>query len=138
MSLTYEALSEGDALPEVERAPTRAMVEVGLGGDPTAAPRQFWDEEYALGIGLPGTIVPGNVQFVVLEQYLNRWLDGAGSVRKLQLSLRRPNQVGVPMLLGGNVVRLYEDGQRGLADVEFHIDTPEGERAVRASATVEF
>ena len=129
MSLTYEALSESDALPEVERAPTRAMVEVGLGGDPTAAPRQFWDEEYALGIGLPGTIVPGNVQFVVLEQYLNRWL---------QLSLRRPNQVGVPMLLGGNVVRLYEDGQRRLADVEFHIDTPEGERAVRASATVEF
>ncbi len=139
MAITFAALREGDLLPVQERTPTHALVLATMGGVfGPGTPRQFFDPEYARGIGLGGTIVPAPVKWNYLEQYLRRWLGGGGVIRRLQVSHRRPNLQEHPMILRASVVRKYEEHGQRLADFELFIDTPEGDRAVRAAATVAF
>ncbi len=138
MALTHDAVHEGDELPTEHRTPSTEWVTAFCEATGNRGP-QFLDAEFAQEkMGLPGPIVPGNMKQGFLDMYLRRWLAGGGTITRLQLSHRRPDLHNAEMTLGGAVTRTYEQNGRRMADLEIHIDNPQGERSVRGAATVAF
>ena len=136
MPLTPDAVHEGDELPTEHRTPSTELVVAFCNATGNQGP-QFLDAEFAKEkMGLPGPIVPGNMKQGFLDQYLRRWLDGAGTITRLQLSHRRPDLHDAEMTIGGAVTRTYEEDGRAMADLEIFIDNPQGDRSVRGAATV--
>lgn len=137
MPIAYDTLQEGDSLPSVRRTPATPKVLQFLAAASTWVP-QFYDEAVAKEMGLEGPIVPAPLKLAYLHQYLAKWLDGAGTVRRLQLSHRRPDYHNVELTFGGAVTRKYEQDGARLLEVELWIDNPQGERSLRGGATIVF
>ncbi len=134
---SYDSIAEGDALPPVKRTPTHFGMLKFIGASWQWSP-QFFDPAAALSMGFERPIVPGTVKLAFVEQFVRRWLGGAGTIRRIQVSHRRPDLHDAEMTFGGTVTRKYqEDGVR-FVDVELWIDNPQGERSVRGSSTVAF
>lgn len=136
MPQTPETVHEGDQLPTEHRTPSTDQVVAFCDATGNRGP-QFLDPEFAKEkMGLPGPIIPGNMKQGFLDQYLRRWLSGAGTITRLQLSHRRPDLHNVEMTIGGAVTRVYDHDGHHMADLEIYIDNPQGERSVRGAATV--
>lgn len=137
MPLSYETLSEGGELPTEQRTPGTEQVVAFCEATGNAGP-QFLDAEFAKEkMGLPGPIIPGNMKQGFLDQYLRRQF-GAHTITRLQLNHRRPDLHNAEMTIGGEVTKLRDEDGRRYADLELHIDNPQGERSVRAAATIAF
>ena len=137
MPLSYESLSEGGELPNEQRTPGTDQVVAFCNATGNAGP-QFLDAEFAKEkMGLPGPIIPGNMKQGFLDQYLRRHF-GTHTITRLQLNHRRPDLHNVEMTIGGEVTKLREEDGRRYADLELHIDNPQGERSVRGAATIAF
>ena len=135
---TYDAITVGDALPAYERMPTRLKVLQFIGAGWLWG-AQFIDPEAAKNMGLPGPIIPGAVKQAYFMQYMDHWLGAGGwTLRRVQVSHRRPDVQDVPMTLSGAVTKKYEQDGAKLVDVELEIHNPAGDRTTRGSATVEF
>ncbi len=137
MTLNYEDLNEGDALPNEQRTPSTEQVVSFCNATGNAGP-QFLDANFAKErMGLPGPIIPGNMKQGFLDQYLRRQF-GSHLIARLQLNHRRPDLHNVEMTIGGEVTKLREEDGQHFADLEIHIDNPQGERSVRGAATIAF
>ena len=134
---TYDAINEGDALPEQKRMPSRLKVLQFIGAGWLWGP-QFVDPAAAEKMGLPAPIIPGAVKQAYFIQFVDEWLGKDGwRLRRVQVSHRRPDVQDVEMTLTGTVTKKYEDDGAKLVDVELEIHNPEGDRTTRGSATVE-
>lgn len=137
MTVNFESLHEGDAIPPATRTPTRLRVLQFLGASWMWG-SQFYNPATAERMGLAGLVVPGPMKHAFLQQYLSSWLGGSGAIRRLQVAHRRPDVQDAELTLSGVVTRTYEaDGER-LVDMELYIDNPNGDRSLRGSATIAF
>ena len=137
MPLSFESLAEGAELPNQQRTPSTEQVLAFCDATGTRGP-QFLDPEFAKEkMGLPGPIIPGNMKQGFLDQYLRRHF-GAHAITRLQLNHRRPDLHDVEMTIGGEVTKLREEDGKRYADLELHIDNPQGDRSVRGAATIAF
>lgn len=137
MALTYDDLQEGTELPNEQRTPTTEQVVAFCDATGNQGP-QFLDPAFAKDkMGLPGPILPGNMKQGFLDQYLRRQF-GQQQITRLQLNHRRPDLHNAELTIGGEVTRTYDLDGRRMADLEVHIDNPQGDRSVRGAATVAF
>ena len=137
MAFEYDDLSEGSELPSQQRTPSTDQVAAFCNATCNQGP-QFLDPDFAKErMGLPGPIIPGNMKQGFLDQYLRQHF-GRHQITRLQLSHRRPDVHNAEMTIGGQVTRTYEADGRRMADLELHIDNPQGDRSVRGAATIAF
>lgn len=134
---TYNEIHEGDSLPPAQRLPTHRKILMFIGASWQWVP-QFYEQETADRMGLEGPIVPGPVRIAYLEQFIRRWLGGAGTFQRIHVSHRRPDYHDRQITIGGTVTRKYKEHGHKLVDFELWIDNPQGERSVRGNATVAF
>lgn len=128
---------EGDPIGPVELKPDLGMV-IRYCGLSWAFPPFFYDVEAARAQGMPGTLVPGPFKLGLLEAAVEDWLAGAGFVRHVRAAHRRPDLTGRPIVIVGQVSRVYEEAGRSRADLELVIQNERGEPSVRGFAAVEF
>jgi hypothetical protein len=138
MPLDYDSIAEGDSLPTVQRRTSKLRILQFVGAGWMWDPAFFWDPESAADTGLAGPILPGPYKHALVQQYLMHWLGRISSLRRVQVSHRRPDLHSSELTFGGTITRKYEEDGHRLADVEVFIDQESGERSVRGSATVEF
>jgi hypothetical protein len=137
MTVVPSNLKEGDELPPMEVAPGLAQV-IRYCGMAWAFPPFFWDAEAAKAQGMPGTIVPGPLKLGIVYRAIHNWIGDAGWVRQVRAAHRRPDLTGRPIVVVGNVARLYEEDGARRADLELLIINPDNQPSVRAFAVVEF
>ncbi|MCC7364091.1 MAG: hypothetical protein IT303_06935 [Dehalococcoidia bacterium] len=130
------ALEEGDALPVLDITPGMDLVirYCGLTGGLTNI---FYDAEAAHAAGMPGPIVPGQLKTWLLYRALDTWLGGAGFVRHVRTTHRRPDLTGRPMSIAGTVARIGEEGGQRLVDIEIVVVGSEGQPTVNGFGTVQ-
>lgn len=130
-------VSDGDPIGPVELRPDLGMV-IRYCGLSWAFPPFFYDVDAARAQGMPGTLVPGPFKLGLIEAAIEEWLDGRGFVRQVRAAHRRPDLTGRPIVIVGQVSRVYEEGDARRADLELVIQNERGEPSVRGFATVEF
>jgi acyl dehydratase len=137
MSVDPATVREGDEIPPLELTPDIEHVRRYFTSSRNS-PHFFFDEEAAKAQGLPGRLVPGPLKVGFLYGAIENWLGEAGYVRSVRAAHRRPDVQGRPIVVTGNVARVYEEGGARRADLEMFIINAEGQPSVRGFATVEF
>ena len=133
--LHYDDVSEGDALPALEKVPTtrQLVMYAGASGDYYEI---HYDRDYARSLGLPGVIVHGALKSAFLAQMVTGWIGERGVLKRLSVQYRGMDLVGEPMRCAGVVTsRRVENGER-LVECDLWSENPSGDRTTRGSALV--
>lgn len=130
---TFDAVEPGDDLPAIAVDLSREYVKAHATDLGMAFPR-FTDDEGAKKEGLPGMIVPGNMTLALLARELLAWAPG-GRVLRLGTTFRGLALAGTTIQLLGTVTE--KDDERRTVECDVWMETPEGDRCVIGTATVQ-
>ena len=131
--LRFESVEEGDELPVKELLLEKDMVRAYARAANQWAPR-FTDDEGAKKEGLPGMITPGNMSLGLLAMMIESWA-GIGGLKRLGLTFRGLVMPGRTIRLCGAVTDKH--AERRSVELDVWLESPEGERWVIGTATVE-
>ena len=135
MAVTWESISEGQALPGLDKKPgVTQLVKYAAGsGDFNPLHHDFnFPQSKAIG----SIIVHGRFKYAALGELVSNWLDHGGRIRKLSCQYRGMDMPDKEMTLGGRVARKYEEGGKRLADLELWAKNEQGQNTTPGSATV--
>ncbi|MBY0275472.1 hypothetical protein K2Z84_09025 [Candidatus Binatia bacterium] len=130
---TFDAVEPGDDLPAITVDLSRDYVKAHATELGMAFPR-FTDDEGAKKEGLPGMIAPGNMTLALLARELLAWAPG-GRVLRLGTTFRGLALAGTTIQLLGTVTE--KDDERRTVECDVWMETPEGDRCVIGTATVQ-
>jgi MaoC like domain len=131
--LRFDSVEEGDELPVKELLLEKDMVRAYARAANQWAPR-FTDDEGAKQEGLPGMITPGNMSLGLLAMLIEGWA-GLGGLKRLGLTFRGLVMPGRTIRLCGAVTEKH--AERRSVELDVWLESPEGERWVIGTATVE-
>ncbi|MCP3987025.1 MAG: hypothetical protein GY723_21765 [bacterium] len=135
MPLQYDSFKEGDALPELKKAPgvTQLVKYAGGGGDFNPLHHDFaFPQSKALG----SIIIHGRFKYAALGELVSNWLDHGGRIRKLSCQYRGMDLPEAEMILGGTVKRKWEENGEKLAELELYVNNAKGKNTTPGTATV--
>jgi acyl dehydratase len=129
--------AEGDALTAQIVTPTLGQVVRYCGASWNFVPF-FYDIDAARAAGLPGTLIPGPLKLALLTEMVLAWAGPDAVLESVRAAYRRPDIPGRPLLLGGVVTEVSDDGRRRRLACELWIENSFGARSVVGAATVRF
>ena len=133
--LYYEEVNEGDAVPALVKQPTKTQLVIWAGASGDYNPIHY-DKDYALGKGLPGVIVHGQLAGAFLGQMLTDWYGDEGSLVKLSLSYKGMNLPGDRLTCRGEVVKKYVEKGKNLVSLRIWAENPTGEQTLTGMAVI--
>lgn len=119
-----------------KRHPADAYLNPETGAQDSAA-RGHAEEKMAREVGMPGGYDVGPQRISWLGQLMTNWMGDDGFLRRLDVSLRRPNIFGDVSWCRGTVVDKREEDGRRLVDLELAVQNQLEEITARGTAVVE-
>lgn len=118
--------AEGDALPVAEQVARNTS---------TASENKIHDDAVARQYGFRGGLVPGATSYAYLASHLTRTLGPAWAAHGTSsIALVKPVYEGEIVSLGGRVLHVRGDANRGALDLECWVDGPDGVRRAPGTA----
>lgn len=137
MNFSYDAISVGDKIPRVKKAPITQIQLIRYAGASGDFNPIHTVPEYAKEAGLDGTIAHGMLVMGMLGQMVSGWV-GITPVVKYGVSFRAMTNLGDVLIATGEVAKKYEkDGQK-LIDCNVSIADEQGEVKVDGKVTLKF
>jgi acyl dehydratase len=137
MKLDYNTISEGDALPTLQKKPitqTQLVRYSGASGDFNPI---HTVPDYAKEAGLDGTIAHGMLVMGMLGQLVTDWA-GVKAVKKYGVSFKGMTKPGDTLTAGGFVKKKYENEGEKLIDCNIKIEDQSGDLKVEGKVTIIF
>jgi acyl dehydratase len=115
MAPTWDAIQEGDVLPELRKNPGVTQLVKYAAGSGDFNPLHH-DPAFPQAKALGSIIVHGRFKYASLGELVSNWLGHQGRIQKLSCQYRGMDFPDREMAVGGRVVRKWqEDGQRLVA-----------------------
>lgn len=137
MSVTWESIKEGDALPELDKQPGVSQLVKYAAGSGDYNPLHH-DYAFPQSKALGSIIVHGRFKYASLGELVSNWLGHNGRVKKLSCQYRGMDFPDQPIRCRGNVSRKWEEGGEKLAEVSIWTENGEGKKTTPGSAIVAF
>ena len=137
MPRTWDSFAEGDLLPELIKKPgvTQLVKYAAGGGDFNPLHHDFaFPQAKALG----SIIVHGRFKYAALGELVSNWLDHGGRIKRLACQYRGMDLPDQEMILGGKVVRKWEEGGEKLAELELYVKNAKGKDTTPGTAGLRF
>ena len=133
--LYWEDVTEGSEIKTLVKHPTprQLVMYAGASGDYHEI---HYNNEFALGRGLPGIIVHGQLSCHFLGQLVTDWIGDEGMLKKLSCSYRGMNFPDEDLICRGKVTKKYVENGEHLVECNIWGENPRGEKTVLGSATV--
>jgi acyl dehydratase len=133
---SFEQIALGDSLGPAEIVVSRERNRNFADCCGFRSPR-FMDDEAARAEGLPGIIFPGNLSLALMSKFVTDWIGRTGGrLQRIGATYRSPVQPDCALILNGFVTGL-DPGAR-TAEIDFWMESDEGDRLVIGTATVSF
>ena len=137
MPLDWNSFEEGDAIPELKKAPgVTDLVKYSAGGGDFNPLHHDFNFPQSKMIG--SIIIHGRFKYAALGEVVSNWLDHGGRIRLLSCQYRGMDLPGNELTLGGTIKRKWEAGDEKLAEVELYAKNAEGKNTTPGSAVVVF
>ena len=137
MPLDWNSFEEGDAIPELKKAPgVTQLVKYSAGGGDFNPLHHDFNFPQSKMIG--SVIIHGRFKYAALGEVVSNWLDHGGRIRLLSCQYRGMDLPDNEFTLGGTVKRKWEEGGEKLAEVELYAKNAEGKNTTHGSAVVVF
>lgn len=134
--LSFEDLQEGDVLPALIKKPSKKQLVMWAGASGDFNPIHY-DKDFALGRGLEGVIVHGQLSACFLGQMLTDWAGEKAAVRKFSVSYKGMNYPGQTITCKGVVKRKIEEEGKKLIHVDMCVENEAGDNTLTGSAVME-
>ena len=130
-NLRFEDILVGTEIPPLVKLPTmqHLMMWAEASGDNNPI---HYDKNFAVGAGLPGVVVPGQLVMAFLGQMVTDWLGQRGELERLSVSYKGMNFSGDTITCRGAI----EDITDGLVTIAVWAENPLGEKTVIGTAAV--
>jgi acyl dehydratase len=135
MTLRWDDVKEGQALPEIRKAPgVTQLVKYAAGSGDFNPLHHDYDFPQAKQIG--SIIVHGRFKYAALGEVVSNWLRHAGRIRRISCQYRGMDFPDRELTCGGAVKRKWvEDGEKWV-ELELWTKNEEGKNTTPGSATV--
>lgn len=137
MSVTWDGIQEGDALPALEKRPGVTQLVKYAAGSGDFNPLHH-DYAFPQAEQLGSIIVHGRFKYAVLGELVSNWLGHNGRVRKLSCQYRGMDMPDKRITAGGTVSRKYEEGGEKRADLSIWTEDESGKKTTPGEALVVF
>ena len=137
MALSWQAINEGDVLPELTKKPgVTQLVKYSAGsGDFNPLHHDF---QFPQSKQLGSIIVHGRFKYASLGELVSNWLGHNGRIQKLSCQYRGMDTPNQPIKCRGVVKRKWEEGGKKLAQLDIWTENAKGEKTTPGEAIVAF
>ncbi len=137
MALTWEAITEGDQLPELRKKPDVEQLVKYAGGSGDFNPLHY-DYGFPQAKEIGSIIVHGRFKYAALGELVSNWLGHAGRVRRIACQYRGMDLPHQDIVCRGKVKRKWEEGGEQLVELDVWTENPEGKKTTPGTAVVVF
>jgi acyl dehydratase len=131
----FEDIAEGGDVTPLAKLPTTRQLVMWAGASGDYNPIHY-DKDYALGRGLSGVVVPGQLVCAFLGQMVTDWMGEQGTLKKLSCSYKGMNYPGEAITCKGEILKkLVADGKH-CVECSIWAENARGEKTVTGSAVV--
>jgi acyl dehydratase len=135
LSIVFDAIHEGDALPSLTKPEITQLQLIKYAGASGDFNPIHTIPEKAREAGLDGTIAHGMLIMGILGQMLSDWA-GVKNVLKFGVSFKAITRPGDILSAKGTVKRKYEENGKKLLDCALYVEDSHGEVKVEGRAAV--
>lgn len=132
----WDDLKEGEALPELRKAPGVTQLVKYAAGSGDFNPLHH-DYDFPQSKALGSIIVHGRFKYASLGELVSGWLGHEGRIVRLACQYRGMDFPDREMVVGGTVKAKRQEAGRKLVDLELYTRNDEGKVTTPGSATVE-
>jgi hypothetical protein len=135
VTLKWDDVKEGQALPEIRKAPgVTQLVKYAAGSGDFNPLHHDYDFPQAKQIG--SIIVHGRFKYASLGEVVSNWLGHAGRIRQLSGQYRGMDFPDKAMVCGGVVKRKWQENGEKLVELELWTKTEDGKNTTPGSSIV--
>jgi hypothetical protein len=135
VTLKWDDVKEGQALPEIRKAPgVTQLVKYAAGSGDFNPLHHDYDFPQAKQIG--SIIVHGRFKYASLGEVVSNWLGHAGRIRQLSCQYRGMDFPDKAMVCGGVVKRKWQENGEKLVELELWTKTEDGKNTTPGSSIV--
>lgn len=137
MITTWENINEGDAIPELKKAPgvTQLVKYAAGGGDFNPL---HHDYNYFQSKAIGSIIVHGKFKYACLGEVVSNWLGHNGRIKNLSCQYRGMDFPEKEFVCKGIIDRKWEEGGEKLTELSIWVENEEGNATTPGKAIVVF
>jgi acyl dehydratase len=135
MALTWDAINEGDPLPELRKKPDVEQLVKYAGGSGDFNPLHY-DYGFPQAKQIGSIIVHGRFKYAALGELVSNWLGHAGQIRRIACQYRGMDFPHQDIVCRGKVKRKWEEGGAKLVELDVWTENPEGKKTTPGTAVV--
>lgn len=135
MTPKWNTVKEGEALPEIRKAPGVTQLVKYAAGSGDFNPLHH-DYAFPQAKQLGSIIVHGRFKYAALGEVVSNWLGHAGRIRRLSCQYRGMDFPDAPMTCGGVVKRKWQENGENWVELALWTKNQEGKDTTPGSALV--
>jgi acyl dehydratase len=135
VTLEWDDVKEGEALPEIRKAPGVTQLVKYAAGSGDFNPLHH-DYAFPQAKQIGSIIVHGRFKYASLGEVVSNWLGHAGRIEKISCQYRGMDFPDKEMVCGGVVKRKWIEGGKKLVEVELWTRNEQGQNTTPGSAIV--
>jgi acyl dehydratase len=137
MAANWDGIKEGEALPELGKAPGVTQLVKYAAGSGDFNPLHH-DYNFPQAKQLGSIIIHGRFKYASLGQLVSDWLGHAGRIEKLSCQYRGMDFPDKELTCKGTVERKWEEGGKRKAQLSIWTENAEGKKTTPGEAIVVF
>jgi acyl dehydratase len=135
MTVRWESIAAGDALPELRKCPDVPQLVKYAAGSGDFNPLHY-DSTFPQAQQIGSIIVHGRFKYAALGELVSNWLAHAGRIKLLSCQYRGMDMPHHPILCRGTVVRKWEEGGERLVELSVWTENDQGKKTTPGRAVV--
>jgi len=135
--LSYEDLSEGMELPEVQKGPITRQQLVDYASASGDYNKLHFDESFAKKAGLKKCIAHGMLQMAMVGSYITNWAKG-GTLNNFNIRFTGMANENDTLTFKGKILKKYQENGKNLVEISVLSETQEKRTTTQGSAIITF
>jgi len=137
MTISWDSLNEGDALPELKKTPGVTQLVKYAAGSGDFNPLHH-DYEFSQAKAIGSIIVHGRFKYATLGECVSNWMGHAGRIKKISCQYRGMDFPGKEMTCKGTVSKKWEAEGQKLVELSVWTENDKGESTTPGVVVVAF
>jgi len=137
MTISWDSLNEGDALPELKKTPGVTQLVKYAAGSGDFNPLHH-DYEFSQAKAIGSIIVHGRFKYASLGECVSNWMGHAGRIKKISCQYRGMDFPGKEMTCKGTVSKKWEAEGQKLVELSVWTENDKGESTTPGVVVVAF
>ena len=137
MSISWETIKEGDALPELRKCPDVPQLVKYAAGSGDFNPLHY-DYNFPQAKQIGSIIVHGRFKYAALGELVSNWLAHAGRIKTISCQYRGMDLPNQDIICRGTVTRKWAENGEKLAELSIWTENAQGKKTTPGKALVAF